>query len=286
MWKKLSARYGQGLLAALLTAALTLAPVHAADEATAAQATLKVGMHSMIAPFVLPDEQSGLLVDVLRAAFATQGVRAEFLYMPQVRLNLALRDGTVDVSANARPDIAGKAILSHWPVSNFRNMAITLRSHIPAMQAVEELSRWRITAFARARQMLGPAYRAAVERSPNYRETNVMPSAALLLQRTDVIISQRDIFLYYLSQQVPDAPAQMDKLAFHDILGPGNAYWMAFHTAEQRDLFERGVAEIYRNGEIDRIVERYRRKYGTSRDFFVDLDCRFRPPANLKACRN
>ena len=114
-----------------------------------------------------------------------------------------------------------------------------------------------------------------------------MPSGALFLDRTDIIISQPDVFRYYLRQQLPqkgNAEAEAE-LAFHDVLGPGKFYWMRFRTEAQRDTFERGIAQLYATGEIDRILDHYQRDYGVTRDFFVALDCHFRPELAPQKCK-
>jgi len=38
------------------------------------------------------------------------------------------------------------------------------------------------------------------------------------------------------------------------VLGPGKFYWMRFRSEPQRDAFERGIAQLYATGEIDRIL--------------------------------
>lgn len=267
-----------GLTAVVLTAA-------AVATASPAPAPVKIGLQSVIAPFVLSDHSSGLLVDVLRAAFEAQHVPVEFRYLPNARFEEQFRQGLLDVTTSSAPQHSQQGYLGHWPVSHFQNMAITLRSKIPVMSGLDDLKKYRVTAFRNAHKVLGPAYLAATVHHPNYRETITMPSGALFLDRTDVIISQPDIFLYYLRQQLPQLQNADAELAYHDVLGPGRFYWMRFRTEEQRDAFERGIAQLYANGEIDRILTRYQREYGVTRDFFIALDCRFRPQLAPQKCK-
>ncbi|WP_374359935.1 substrate-binding periplasmic protein [Pseudoduganella danionis] len=266
-------------------AAVTLAA--AAITATAAESAtpVKMGLQSVVAPFVLPDNTSGLLVDVVRAAFATQQVKVEFRYLPNARFDDQMRQGLLDITPTTGTDAAQVGYLSHWPVTHFHNMAITLRSKIPTLSRLDDLKKYRVTAFRGARNVLGPAYAAVVGVNPDYREVVTMPSGALLLGRTDIIVSQPDIFQYYLRQQLPHQRAGDDVLAYHDVLGPGRFYWMRFRTEAQRDAFERGIAQLYATGEIDRIQQRYARDYGLTRDFFVALDCQFRPEQAPQKCK-
>lgn len=250
--------------------------------AQAAQPRIKFGLQDDIAPFVMPDRHSGLLVEVLREAMATQGVGAEFIYLPLKRTEDALRSGVVDVVTGAKPDTPLPGVMSRWPVTSFHNVAITRRAHLPRLESVADLSRHRVTAFRGASTMLGQAYRDAVERNPRYSEPMLLQSPLLVLRRVDVVVSQKDIFHYYLDRQSYLRDGDFD-VAYHDILGKPNEYWFAFRTAEQRDSFERGIAALYKSGGFDRIIDRYSKTYGTSREFFLPLDCRF-AAVKPKAC--
>jgi ABC-type amino acid transport substrate-binding protein len=266
-------------------AAVALAAVTVTLSSAESAAPVKIGLQSAVAPFVLSDKTSGLLVDVIRAAFATQQIPIELRYLPNARFEDQMRQGLLDVTTSATPEQIQQGYLSHWPVTHFHNVAITLRSKVPTLTSMDELNNYRVTAFRSARSVLGPAYAAATAANPNYREAVTMPSGALLLGRTDVIISQPDIFLYYLRQQLPKQHIRAETLAYHEILGPGLFYWMRFRTEAQRDAFERGIAQLYASGEIDRIQARYARDYGLTRGFFASLDCQFRPEQAPQQCR-
>ncbi len=271
--------------AVVFAAAASATPVAAQTPASPAPTSVKIGLQSVIAPFVLPDRASGLLADVLRATFASQHITVEFISLPNVRFDEQFRQGVFDISTASPTRQAQDGYLSRWPVTYFQNMAITLRSRIPTLSSLDDLKKYRVTAFRNARKVLGPAYAAATADQPNYREAVTMPSGALFLDRTDVIISQPDVFRYYLKQQLPQKRDAEAELAYHDVLGPGRFYWMRFRTEAQRSAFERGIAQLYASGEIDRILERYQRDYGVSRDFFIALDCQFRPGLAPQKCK-
>lgn len=274
-------RFTAVVFAAAAAASAAAQPVPADPRLTA----VKIGLQSAIAPFVLPDHASGLFVEVLRAAYLSQQVSVEFIYLPNAGFEDQFHQGVFDVNTAATEQRAQDGYLSRWPVSYFHNEAITLRGKIPVLSSVEELRKYRVTAFRNARDVLGPAYAAAVADHRQYREAVTMPSGALFLGRTDVIISQPDVFRYYLKQQLPRKAHSEAELAFHDVLGHGRFYWLRFRTEAQRAAFERGIAQLYATGEIDRILGRYQHDYGISRDFFVTLDCQFRPALAPQQCK-
>jgi len=273
------------LSAVVFAATASASPASEQAPASPAPSSVNIGLQSVIAPFVLADRASGLFADVLRAAFASQQVTVEFINLPNVRFEEQFRQGVFDVTTASVPRQAQDGYLSRWPVTYFHNMAITLRGRIPTLSSVDDLKKYRVTAFRNAQKVLGPAYAAATTDHPHYREAVTMPSGALLLDRTDVIISQPDVFRYYLRQQLPQRRNVEAELAYHDVLGPGKFYWMRFRTEAQRDTFERGIAQLYATGEIDRILARYQSDYGVTRDFFIALDCHFRPEQAPQKCK-
>ena len=86
--------------------AAALALLVACTAQAAEPARIKFGLQDDIAPFVMPDRQSGLLVDVLRDAMATQDITAEFFYLPMRRTEEALRSGLVDVATSGKPSMS------------------------------------------------------------------------------------------------------------------------------------------------------------------------------------
>ncbi|SFF82042.1 amino acid ABC transporter substrate-binding protein, PAAT family [Duganella sp. CF458] len=254
--------------------AAALAMLLSCTAQAAEPARIRFGLQDDIAPFVMPDRHSGLMVDVLRDAMATQGITADFLYLPQKRTEEALRKGVVDVTTGAKPVMMLPGVMSRWPITSFHNLAITRRANLPRLDSVADLARYRVTAFNGASRMLGQDYRDAVQGNARYSEPLTLQSPLLVLKQVDVVISQRDIFNYYLDRQSYLREGDFD-LVYHDILGKPNEYWFAFRTAEMRDSFERGIAALYKSGDIDRIFARYNKAYGTSREFFRPLDCRF-----------
>ncbi|WP_426170926.1 substrate-binding periplasmic protein [Pseudoduganella sp. R-32] len=257
----------------MLRAAL-LAMLVSCSAQAAEPARIRFGLQDDIAPFVMPDRHSGLMVDVLRDAMATQGIAADFLYLPQKRTEEALRKGVVDVTTSAKPGMTLPGVMSRWPITSFHNLAITRRANLPRLDSVADLSHYRVTAFNGASRMLGQAYRDAVQGNARYSEPLTLQSPLLVLKQVDVVISQKDIFNFYLDRQSYLRDGDFD-LVYHDILGKPNEYWFAFRTVEMRESFERGIAALYKSGDIDRIFNRYNKAYGTSRDFFRPLDCRF-----------
>ena len=245
-----------------------------APSAVAEERPVRVGISGHIPPLVLSDREGGLMVEMIRLAFDAAGHATQILSMTSKRQIPAFEVGMIDVVTGVNPDTQLAAALSHWPVITMRNQAISLRQRNLPIHSVADLGQYRIVAFLNAKHHIGGEFAAMAEGNANYSESLDVPATMLAAGRIDVLISQADIFLYNLRANKAHGLDGAD-FEFHDLLGPGVSYWFAFRTPELRDHFEQGVAAIYADGRANRMIEEYHQRFGTSRDLFLSLDCRF-----------
>jgi ABC-type amino acid transport substrate-binding protein len=143
-----------------------------------------------------------------------------------------------------------------------------------------------VVAFQGATRYLGAEFAAMAKQNRAYIELPHMPSRMLSLNRTDVIVSQPDIFRFNLAHESSATQSHQvfESFEYHDILPAENQYWFGFRDEAVRDRFERGIAAIYANGEIDALFRQYQQRYGTSRGMFISLDCQFLTSNRPKTC--
>lgn len=244
-----------------------------------AQPPLRIHVTESLVPFALPEENSGLIPELLRAAFLAQGVKTEFVFVPGSRANERFKSGAVDVLTNAKPENGLGLALTRSPVFSFENQVITLKQRKLTIKSIPDLASLTVTGFQRARELLGPEFAEIAAANPNYKESNAVSALMLQEGRVDAVISHPDIFRYTLYSQAARLKIKPDSEAFeyHPLFPVPNKYWLGFRSPEMRDRFERGIAAIYAAGEVDRILTRYQDKYGTSRAFLHELDCRYAP---------
>lgn len=245
-------------------------------SAQAAEQPVRIGVGQALQPFTLPDSNSGLLVEIVRAAFAVSGVKTRFLFLPNARIPLEFKAKRIDISTMSKFDPTAEVSFTHWPVLNFINMAISLKTRQLSINSIQDLAKYRIVAFQGAHLFLGPEFAAMAERNKSYFELSRMPSKMLLLGYTDVMVSQADIFRFNLTNDATAGSEPVfNEIEYHPVFQGANQYWFAFHSPGLRDQFEAGIAALYASGEINTIFARFEKRYGTSRELFVSLDCRF-----------
>ncbi|MBC7950927.1 MAG: transporter substrate-binding domain-containing protein [Rhodospirillaceae bacterium] len=232
--------------------AILLAPL----AANAAEVTIAVGRS--LPPYVIVDEWRGLEYDVVREALALEGHTLKPRYMAIARVMKELDTGLVDAAMTMQPSSGVKAFYSDSHIT-YRNYAITLAKHNFTIKRPEDLAGKSVIAFQKATVILGPAFKAAVESNPRYREEvkQVVQPTLLFLDRVDVVVSERSIFGWFANEdEVKSKVDTTQAVRFHPIFPPTD-YYVAFRDEALRDSFNRGLKKLRASGMYGKIIERY-----------------------------
>lgn len=245
-----------GLLPRLLSLILLLPIGSLAAE------PLRVGVSFAIPPYVIKHEGRGIELDLLREAFAGSGYELEFNYLPLERTFRMLEEGKLDAIINVKPGMLNHAYLSQ-PVITFHNRVFTLAP--TTIQQMTDLKRLRVSAFQRARQILGADFARIADQNPRYEEVARQEGQVqkLLLGRTDAVILEQRVFHYYLAQLTREEQNtgrySVGQVREHDLFAP-TRYHFAFRQAAQQQWFDRQLDEMRKDGRYERVFA----AYGTS----------------------
>lgn len=127
---------------------------------------------------------------------------------------------------------------------------------------MKDLQTLRVSAFQRARQILGTTFSDIVDQNPRYEEVARQEGQVqrLLLGRTDAVILEQRVFYYYLAQLLGDDQEgdryPKDKVRQHDLFPPTH-YHFAFREAGHRQWFDRQLAKMKADGRYERIFAAY-----------------------------
>lgn len=236
------------LLPAML---LSLSPTLAAAQ------VLNVAFGESLEPYVIPQQASGIEVEIIREALRAEGLGMQPVFMAQQRLPLALKSPRIDAIATIRPDSGLKAAYSE-PYVYHEDVAITLRSRKLQLRAVAELGKYSISAFPLATQYLGAEFARMAAGNPRYGETGNQVDQNRLLHRhlVDMVVADHRIFRYMNRRVVSDFRELVQPVSYHQLFEK-LPYRVAFRSAALRDRFNRGLAALYDNGLHQRILHRY-----------------------------
>lgn len=218
--------------------------------------SLKVGFGTHKPPYIFEDQARGLEYDIVLAAFAQQGRLVEPYHAPLERLHRMLERAELDAITSTNIASGVPAYYSEIYIE-YQNVAISLAARKVQISGIDDLGLYSVSAFQRARFLLGDDFRSMALSNRSYREEARQITRNMLLYagRVDVIIGDRRIFRAF-------HPLVEDRVDIHQPvvehwLFPPTGYRVGFVREADRDLFDQGLAAIIDNGEYQRIEARY-----------------------------
>ena len=233
-----------------------------ANAAVAAE--IVIASSPSVPPFIVQGENgaedTGIEIDIARAALNAAGHTVKFQNLPYTRALAYLKAGRVDgsltISATATLDI-GSAVKSDIHLI-FDNVAMTLEENNLEINSIDDLADKSIIAFNFAKEVLGEEYTKMANANPNYRQmlpnTKQIPPT-LHAKRAQVAIIEETIYKYHLNNETYPVDVTAP-ITIHRIF-PRNPFTVAFKDVSVRDDFNKGLAIIKENGTYQKIFESY-----------------------------
>jgi polar amino acid transport system substrate-binding protein len=219
-------------------------------------APLRFGFGTHKPPYVFEGEPRGLEYEIVTAAAANAGLHIEVLYAPMERLHLLLRRGKIDAITTTNENSGVRGFYSE-PYIRYQNVAVALRKNGYKIERIADLAEHSLSAFQRARFLLGSEYAQMVERHPRYREeaNQIARNRLLYSGRVDVVVGDIRI-LRYFNREVGDQVDVSQPLTIYPLFAP-TPYSVGFLSASLRDRFDKGLATLHASGQYLAIERKY-----------------------------
>ncbi|MEH6450256.1 MAG: transporter substrate-binding domain-containing protein [Oleispira sp.] len=226
-----------------------------ADETTPTGLTLTMGT-SNGPPYMIQKTESGLDIDIPRAAMAKIGFPLRLEFYPLSRAIHELQLNRIHLTAPFFTS-APKGIFVSDSHIEYRPSVITLTS-IDTLKNIAELKDYTIATFQGATGYFGDEFYYASKKAPDYVEFHDMEKLIdiLMSQRYQVVVLDYWIFRFFLANS--EYADQLDQVRFHELL-PRVPAAVAFNNKELRDKFNKGLRMIKEDGSYDAIINRYQR---------------------------
>lgn len=159
---------------------------------------LRLGFGTNKPPYVFEGEARGLEYEIVVAAAQRAGLLVEVSYAPMERLHLMLRRGLIDAIATTNTQSGISAFYSE-PYITYQNVAVALRERHYNIQRIADLGQYSVSAFQRARFLLGNEFQRMAESNPRYHEEarQIARNRLLYSGRIDVVVADMRIFRYF-----------------------------------------------------------------------------------------
>ncbi|WP_394189897.1 substrate-binding periplasmic protein [Pseudoalteromonas atlantica] len=226
---------------------------------------INIGVSPSLPPYVFSKDNSGLQLELIKAAFKSQGVTdLNIIYMSNKRVEYSLEQAELDVAVN----YAGSRVEGIYPsqsLLSYQNVAVSLAKNNFKINSVYALTGKSVLAFQNATAFLPHPYKRVTTKLNHYEE--VVNQAAqvdhLMKEWVDVVVLEKRVFLYYLQQyQSNNEPKE---ITIHPIFSEA-ARPAYFNNKSLQELFDMGLDHIKQSGEYNAIMAFNGTNYATAPD--------------------
>lgn len=226
------------------------------------QKTLTVAFGNALAPWVLPDNNSGIVVDLISAALEPEGYKIVPTYTPYARRINSYQTGLVDVVSDMNINtITTEKLVGFYsdPVYQYQNYLIALAENKFTFNSLEDIGNHSLIAWQGAVGHLAERYKNVVAEKLNYVETHdqALQVKMIFLKRFQVAQMDLHIFKFYRNQLQKDGIIDTRaKVDFFPILGASPNGFL-FKDKAIRDTFVMRIKELKASGEYQEIFDKY-----------------------------
>ena len=222
---------------------------------------LKIIFSQYTPPYVFEND-TGVIVDIVRTAFESSGYTVKPVYVPMGRGFKLFSEKQADGATIIQESSGVKAHYSNV-FMQYHNRAYALKARKLAIHSLGDLKDKSVVAFQSADKFLGEEFGRLAASNPNYKEMAQQDAQTqmLLLGRIDIAVMEEYIFRYYREKLISEGKAdRSQKYEVFDIFPP-TPYKAAFHETKIRDDFNKGIAAMRKDGRYDAIYRKYIEQY-------------------------
>lgn len=212
-------------------------------------------------PYVFEND-TGIVVDIVRTALASKGYRIKPIYVPIGRgykmFSEKLADGTTIIQENS-----GLQVYYSDDFMQYQNRAFALKSKGFNVRSIDDLKGKSIISFQSANKSLGKEFQQVVTRNPKYKEMAQQEAQVqvLLLGRTDITVMDENIFKYYRQKLIDDGKVDKNQEYKAFKIFPPTPFKAAFNDSKIRDAFNHELAAMRKDGRYAAIYRKYNVPY-------------------------
>lgn len=222
--------------------------------------TVSMSFGEKIPPFVFPETNSGIELEVIGEALAFRGHHLQPHYYAFARVPLAFKAHQVDASmTDLGEDLTPYGGYYGDPAVIYDNVLITLKERHLVIHRPEDLHGLSVIAFQGAAKRY-PEWLTAARDEGMYFEQNNQALQVLTLDagHYDVVLCDRNIYRYFALQAQKELHRPLRPVEFHPFvkLNPLN-YRPVFRSEKIRDDFNAGLRHLKDTGRYQAIYDHY-----------------------------
>jgi len=216
---------------------------------------IKLALSLSIPPYVIPKDNAGIELDIVKEAFSLSNITVKPIYVPLARLIKQIENDEIDGSATIVESLGIKNVYYSDTYITYENIAVSLKKNNLKINSISDLTNKNIITFQNAKMYLGKEFSKAVSLNNSYYEFYDQKKQVKMLfkNRIQVIILDRNIFNYYKDNS---SEKFNEEFVIHEIF-PINKYKIAFKNSKIRDKFNLGLKELKISKKYNQIINKY-----------------------------
>ena len=226
------------------------------------QKTIKIAFGNALAPWVFPENDNGIIVDIITEALNPLGYTIEHIYVPYARRVNSYKSGIVDIVSDMNTGTIQHEKLEGYLSDEayaYQNYAFTLEKNKFNFQHLNDLINLNLVSWQGAIAHLGNEYAEMASKNPYYLEIHDQEAQIKMLfaERAEVIQLDLQIFKYYRSNVAKTKTIDTTQsVQIFPLFGRSPNIFL-FKDESIRDEFNKRLAIMRKNGEYKAIFERY-----------------------------
>ena len=234
------------------------------NSATATE--IRVALATDRPPYCFKNKEidSGIELDLIRAALSPFGHTVIPVIVPKTRLALILKPGQADMSATIQ-GTDGDGLFFSDTYLNFHNYAISKKRKGIALTSLPDVGKYSFIIWQGGWANLGELFKEtykpdhAGKLRANYIEAHsqLNQSRMFWADRADLIIVDRKIFEHFRKLLRSEFNTD-EEVTFHDVVKAQTNYQTAFRNRALRDQFNEGLKRIRADGSYQGILDSYK----------------------------
>ncbi len=234
-----------------------LFPVSHASSQHENNTNIRIATSSSIPPYFIKDQNKGIVADIIKKSFETQGYDVTFTYLSNNEIQRNLLTKHV-VGAFNFPKKNSSKLYYTKPIVYYENIAVTLSENNYNIESLSDLKGLNIGLFENAFNFLGKDLKHMVKNFKSYTEYKNQEEQvkALLKKEVDAIILEKNIFDFYYHKIEKKCSEDNPKISKHFIF-PRSERPIAFLNKKLRNEFNKGFLKVQESGDYYKILHKY-----------------------------
>ncbi len=227
-----------------------------------ANQTIKVAFGDALPPWVIPETNNGIAIDIIKQSLEPAGYKVKPLFFWYENRLKAYKMGRVDVVSDVNDKIMKNSkIKGYLSVSAYiyENVGVSLKKFGYSFSKINDLVDSYVVSWQGAKFTLGGEYAEMANKNTKYIElpNQLLQVKMLYGQRPIIIHLDKEIFKYYRKKISKNQQYDTNQLIDIFPLFSKNKSCFLFREKKIQVIFDQNFKKLKKSGQYDKIFHKY-----------------------------